>query len=239
MKVDVYRDGTLWLTKQDPAKPAIWPRIQQAAIAGRTLGIQPVAVPPPPPPAATFGVADEFQGRGIMLGSNPDVWDQARQLAKDGHVEVVAVLPGTAATFPCGVVTWVPPELEPHPGMIHQAEGPGEWAEAISHMPAGIALNSWEYGTFPTGCVALVEAYYNEGWGLNFDEFYNYMAQGAQGVVPLCGGWSSTGRSDAEAARIYNSLATWGPGFPGFWMFAGESYLTDESVAVLKAWRKR
>lgn len=215
------------------------------ALEAEAKQLAPVPVPPKPPsPDAPFGTTADaglYAGRGIMLGGNPDVWDQAIALARDGWVDVVAVIPGTPwAQFPCRVVTWVPPELEPAPGHIHQAENSTEWRAATVRDPAAICLNSWEYGRFPVGTVALVEAYYNEGWGLNFEEFRNYMTQGAKAVIPLCGGYSAAGRSDVEAARIYASLATWsGEWFPGFWMFAGESYLTPESVAALKAWTPR
>jgi len=50
MKVNVFRDSKLWLTAQDPAKPAMWPRVKQEAIAGRVLKIQPTKPAPVPPP---------------------------------------------------------------------------------------------------------------------------------------------------------------------------------------------
>jgi len=56
VKVDVYRDSKLWLTAQDPAKPAMWPRVKQEAMAGRVLKIQPTVAPPPPPPPPPPGV---------------------------------------------------------------------------------------------------------------------------------------------------------------------------------------
>jgi hypothetical protein len=97
-------------------------------------------------------------------------------------------------------------------------------------------LNSWEYGWFPSDTVALVEAYYNEGQGLDFGIYKNYMAEGASAVIPVCGGYSALGRGDEASAIIYSSLWTSHP-FPGFWMYAGESYITPESVEVLKAWK--
>ena len=50
MKVNVFRDSKLWLTAQDPTKPAMWTRVRDAAINGRTVAIRPVAKPPAPPP---------------------------------------------------------------------------------------------------------------------------------------------------------------------------------------------
>lgn len=204
---------------------------------------------PPTPPAASspFGEAGPFAGRGIMLGSNPDVWDQALTLAKAGQLEAVAVTPSTPQSarqkftdHGATVTVWYPPELTApfRLGFVEQAEGQAEWARAVSRMPRGIVLNAWTYGRFPVACVALVEAYYNEGWGVDFGVFQNYMAQGAAGVVPVCGGYSAPGRSDAESAGLYQQLSTWSVGpFPGFWMYAGESLITSESLAVLKAWR--
>lgn len=201
---------------------------------------------PPAAPKTPFGDAGVFAGRGIMLGSNRDVWNQAHAIAKDGCLEVVAATPTTllsvAALFgdtQVRVKAWWPPEAQgQHVGQIEQAENQPEWDEAVKHLPSAIALNSWEYGKFPAATVALVEAYYNEGIGVDFGVFPNYMAQGAQGVVPLCGGYSAQGRGDAESAAIYQHLATWSGGpFPGFWMYAGESMLTAESEAVLRAWK--
>jgi hypothetical protein len=104
--------------------------------------------------------------------------------------------------------------------------------------PRAVVLNSWKYGTFPPRTVALVEAYYNEGQGLDFGIYKNYPAAGATATIPVCGGYSAGGRSDVDSAHIYHSLATWTGGpFPGFWMYAGESYITPESVEVLKAWK--
>lgn len=206
----------------------------------------PSPTPTPPQPGASFGTvaaAGVFAGRGIMLGSNRDVWDQAIRLHRDGFCDVVAIIPGTPRDYFPGslrVVTWFPPELKTltRNGATEQAEGQGEWDFAIQHFPRAIALNSWTYGRFPDGGVALVELYANEGWGLNFEEFRNYGAQGAKATIPLCGGYSAPGRTDEEAGRIYESLATWSGGrFPGFWMYAGESYLTPQSVAALKAWK--
>lgn len=201
---------------------------------------------PPPPTAHPFGDAGVYAGRGIMLGSNSDVWDQALGLAREKCLEVVAVIPSTPpearkefTDLGVRVVVWYPPELvELRVGQVEQVEGQSEWDRVIRRHPNGIVLNSWTYGQFPLSCVALVEAYYNEGWGVDFEVFKNYMPQGPSGVVPVCGGYSAPGRSDAEAAALYQHLSTWSGGpFPGFWMYAGESLLTAESVAVLKAWR--
>lgn len=244
-RIDVAKNGKPWLTNQ-PNTDVVWKRIRTRAHAGDAIETRPHApapVPTPPvprPPSAPFGDAGQFAGRGIMLGSTRDVWDQAIGIHREGYCDVVAVIPGTPRSyFPesLRVVTWVPPEVEPSAGDIHQAENQTEWMRAKSHDPEGIALNSWTYGRLE-GTVALVECYYNEGWGVDFGVFANYMAQGARGVVPLGGGYSASGRTDAEAGAIYMHLATWpGGSFPGFWMYAGESYLTAESIEALKAWR--
>lgn len=173
-----------------------------------------------------------------MLGSNPDVWAQALGLARGGYLEVVAFTPttpkATIDSFPAGVqkVIWCPPEIDEVADIV-EAESQAMW-NAADHSAPGITLNYWGYGRLD-GKVALVESYYNEGWGLDFGVFKNYTAQGARAVIPVCGGYSASGRSDAESARIYQSLGTLP--FPGFWMYAGESYLTAESVEVLKAWK--
>lgn len=200
---------------------------------------------PAPPAQPPYGVAGPYKGRGIMLGGNPDVWDQALTLSRRGHVEVVAVIPSTPQDWRdklaehSRVVDWYPPEVGgARRGELEQAENQGEWDRALTHEPAGIACNWWGYGRFPKLCVALVECYYNEGQAVDFGIFKNYTAQGAMGVVPLCGGYSAPGRSNEEAAAIYHHLATWSGGpFPGFWMYAGESLITPESVAVLVNWK--
>lgn len=185
--------------------------------------------------AHPYGDAGSFKGRGVFLGSNPDVWEQASLLAKQGHLETVAVTPGTPLTgFPCFVMHWIPPEQEPAVGAIHQAENQREWNTALEQKPAAIVLNAWTYGRFPSGTVAMVESYWNEGWGVDFGIYQNYMSQGASAVVPVCGGYAAQGRSNEESARLYANLSKLP--FSGFWMFAGESPLTDESVEVLKGW---
>lgn len=237
------------LTNQDSANPALWTRIKNAGQTAKHINIDRHATPappPPPPPVVGFGNAGQFAGRGIMLGGNADSWDQALALARADSLEAVAVVPTTPASWRklftdegVRVCDWFPPEpTDPRSHVIEQAEGQDEWNRALTREPAAIVLNSWKYGQFPAGCVALVEAYYNEGWGVNFEVFKNYMPQHADGVVPLCGGYSAPGRSDDESAAIYQHLATWTGGpFPGFWMYAGEDLLTPQSVAVLKAWR--
>jgi len=65
MKVNVTRDQKLWLTAQDPAKPAMWTRVRDAAINGRTIAIKPVAKPPPPPVTTS-----PFSGIGVFTA-----WD--------------------------------------------------------------------------------------------------------------------------------------------------------------------
>lgn len=176
-----------------------------------------------------------------MLGSNPDVWDQALGLVKSGHLEVVACVPSTPSSAVksfteagARAVIWCPPEVHDAADVV-QAENQVEW-NAADHSSPGIVVNSWAYGRFD-GRVALVETYYNEGWGVDFGVFKNYTSQGAKAVIPVCGGYSAPGRSDAESARLYDSLAQLP--FPGFWMYAGESYLTEESVAVLKSWQPK
>jgi len=199
--------------------------------------------PPPLPSAPSYGSAVDaapFAGRGIMLGSNPDVWEQARQIANDGCLEVVACIPSMPiserAKFGSRirVVVWNPPQFH-GPAEIVQAENQNEWNNNTGTGEHGICANSWTYGSFHTR-VALVEAYYNEGQGLDFGIFRNYMAKGAKAVIPVCGGYSAQGRSDAESARLYASLAV-SVDTPGFWMYAGESLLTPESEAVLRAWK--
>lgn len=194
--------------------------------------------PPPPPVVAPYGTkanAGVFAGRGIMLGSNPDVWNQALGLAKSGYLDVAAFIPSTPRSvidsFPCERVIWCPPEIHEAADVV-QAESQPEW-NAADHTAPGVVLNWWGYGRLDNK-VALVEAYYNEGWGVDFGIFNNYVSQGAKAVIPVCGGYHAAGRSDAESARLYQSLGTLP--FPGFWMFAGESLLTPNSVAVLKAW---
>ncbi len=200
-------------------------------------------VPPPPPPTTlTYGSklsAAPFAGRGIMLGSNPDVWGQALELAKTGHLEVAACIPSMPiidkrrlADAGAVIVTWCPPEVHASAEIV-QAESQTEW-NTMDHTVPGYCANFWGYGRFD-GKVALVEAYYNEGWGVDFGIYKNYTAQGAKAVIPVCGGYSATARSDAESARLYEALGKLP--FPGFWMYAGESMLTAESVEVLKGWK--
>lgn len=187
-------------------------------------------------PAAPFGTkaaAGVFSGRGVMVGSNPDVWDQVRGLP----VDVVAVIPGTGAdNFPLQrVVIWAPPQLEPCAANLHQAENTAEWAVVKDHP--NLILNSWEYGPLP-GKIILVECYWNEGWGVDFGIFRKYMDAGAKAVIPLLGGYVTAAYPDANAtvqAQLCEWSKTYGP-FPGIWWYAGESYLTPESVGVLKAW---
>lgn len=234
-RIDAYKDGQLILKNQALSNPTVAARIKTMMLSAKTEVIVREHLSPP----AGFGSAGIFHGRGIMLGSNRDVWGQAVSIHRDGGCDVVAVVPGTPRSFfpnSLKVVGWVPPHLEPRDSNIHQAENPNEWANIVADpLAEGACLNSWEYGKL-NGQVALVEIYANEGWPLNFEEFKNYMPQGASGVVPLCGGYHAGGRSDADSAAIYASLAKWAS-WPGFWMYAGESYLTDESVAVLKAWK--
>lgn len=202
---------------------------------------------PAPIPASTFGDAGIFSGRGIMLGSNTDVWDQAYGLANNEYLEVVAVTPSMPQAErekfaeKVRVVVWYPPELHgPRTGQIEQAESQTEWNAATSLHPSAICLNSWVYGAFPQNAIALVEAYYNEGWGVNFEVYKNYIPQGAKAVIPVCGGYSATGRTDVASAGWYDALANWSGGsFPGFWMYAGESLITPESLTVLKNWKPR
>lgn len=192
----------------------------------------------PSPPQPTYGTkatAGPFAGRGIMLGGNPDVWEQALGLVVGGFVEVVACTPPTPLSaiyafrnVGAGVVIWCPPEID-SAADITQAENQGQWDEADRLAP-GVVVNYWAYGRFD-GRVALVETYYNEGWGVDFGIFKNYMNQGASAVIPVCGGYAASGRPNAVAAALYENLGKLP--FPGFWMYAGESLLTDESVAVL------
>lgn len=241
MRIDVDKDGQPFLRGQQCTNDAAWKRIRMAACAGHTLRITRTgggtSTTPPPASSAPYGTAaqaGELRGRGIMLGSNPDVWDQAKALARQGLVDVVAVIPGTGATFPCRVITWLPPERDPVPVYLTQAENQVQWDEHVAGGDnPGVILNSWTYGKM-NGRVAMVEAYYNEGWGVDFGVFHNYTLQGADAVVPLVGGYSAAGRGDAEAAAIYASLAKLP--FPGFWAYAGESPLTPETVQVLTRW---
>lgn len=197
---------------------------------------KPKPIKPPVSPYGTKQDAGLFSGRGIMLGSNPDVWGQALELAKAHQLEVVAATPVTYLRVlnlfngHATVVIWCPPEVK-EGAHITQAESQNEW----NHMgnSLGVCANSWTYGRFDNK-VALVECYYNEAWGVDFGIFKNYTSQGAKAVIPVCGGYHANGRSDAESARLYQSLGTLP--FPGFWMYAGESLLTQESVEVLKAW---
>ena len=70
MKVDVTRDGKKWLTGQDPAKPAMWPRVKDAAIQGRVLKIQPTKPAPVPPPIVPPPSSSVFAGIGVFTA-----WD--------------------------------------------------------------------------------------------------------------------------------------------------------------------
>lgn len=230
--------------KGKPADPATRPKDWEATVPASYwtrlkafLAARKKPPSPPPPPYGTKESAGPFAGRGIMLGSNPDVWAQALELVKDGHCEVVAVTPSTPKETikeftgaGAEVVVWCPPEVHDAADVV-QAESQTEW-NAADHTAPGIVVNSWVYGKF-YGRVALVEAYYNEGWGVDFGVYKNYSSQGAKAVIPVCGGYSASGRSDTESAVLYAHLAELP--FPGFWMYAGESYLTDQSVAVLKA----
>lgn len=242
-RVDVRSDDGLVLLNQLYTNVAMRRRVWEKAAAGRKVTITPSKPPapkPPPAPVAPYGTkadAGVFAGRGIMLGSNPDVWGQAHDLAD--HLEVVASIP--AASYhvkslfkdtSVRVVEWCPPEVKAVSDIM-QAESQAEW-NAGNHLAPGICANSWTYGRFDNR-VALVEAYFNEGWGVDFGIFINYTAQGAKAVIPVCGGYHAAGRSDAESARLYEALGKLP--FPGFWMYAGESMLTAESVEVLKAWK--
>lgn len=202
-------------------------------------------LPTPPPTPSPYGTrldAGVFAGRGIMLGSNPDVWGQALELARGGYVDVVARIPAMPAhnwsmftAIGCGVVIWLPPEVTAPDVHIVQAESQSEWDKAVRFSAApACCLNFWGYGRMD-GRVALVEQYLNEGWGVDFGIFKNYTAQGAKAVIPVCGGYHANGRGDAEAARLYESLGKLP--FPGFWVYCGESMMTPETVEVLKAWR--
>jgi hypothetical protein len=225
----------------DPTQ-AHWYHAGQALEGLKHLSAPPVTPPPTTPPSyGTIASATPFAGRGIMLGSNPDVWDQALGIARERCLEVVAHIPGLPLQFikdftDLGVATvqWLPPHLTGNAHIL-QSENVGEWVKIATFTKLGICTNSWTYGKF-TNKVALVEVYYNEGWGVDFNIFKNYMAQEARAVIPVCGGYSAPGRSDQESARLYQSLST-SVDTPGFWMYAGESLITPQSVEVLKAWR--
>lgn len=214
-------------------------------------------------PPARYGsraAAGPFAGVGVMLGWNPDVWNQALELAHGGVLDCAAVAPGTSLDFTgdladagCKVVVWQPPEAagENDPaelvrkynaaGYIGQAESQTQWDQAISdvakvEVPTAIVLNYWGYGRFPKGCVALVEVYANElGQGVDFGVFAYYMQQGAAAVV-IVPGMYSAGIPDDQAAATYASLPADLPGVMGY---AGESMITPESLAVLHQLAKR
>lgn len=241
-RVDVRSDDGLVLLNQLYTNTAMRRRVWEKAAAGKRVTITPSKPPapkPPPAPVAPYGTkadAGVFAGRGIMLGSNEDVWGQALDLAKDGNVEVVAATPPTADRVRemfkehARVVVWSPPELHVDAD-ITQAESQTEW----DHMGngSGICANSWTYGRFDNR-VALVECYWNEGWGVDFGIYANYVSQGAQAVIPVCGAYHANGRSDQESARLYEALGKLP--FPGLWFYCGESLMTPECVEVLKAW---
>jgi len=184
-------------------------------------------------PFGTATEAGQFAGRGVMVGGNADVWNQVKKL----DVDVVAVIPGTGFDFsPARTIVWHPPQF--HGGApIVQAESQAEWNTVKDLAWDAISINAREYGRLD-GKVAIVEAYYNEGQGADFNYFKGYVDLGARAVIPMIGGYSAPGRSDAEAGAIYRDLAEWASGrMPGFWAFAGESLLTDESIEALALWR--
>lgn len=225
--------------KRPAAAPQQIPRYAWDALEHVAAALASPQPSPKPVEATSFGsahAAGVFAGRGIMLGSNPDVWAQARQLAQQGFCDVAAVIPGTVFDFsPARVVVWHPPQFHGSAPCV-QAESQAEWDKVKNLTWDAIAINSRSYGRLD-GKVALVEAYYNDGQAADFNYFQGYSDLGASAVLPLGGGYSSA-VSDAEAGAIYMDLAEWATGkMPGYWMYAGESMLTAESIAALKAWR--
>lgn len=66
-RVDVFRNGAVWLVAQLVTNQAMWNRVEAAAAAGDTLKIQPhIAPPPPPPPGSSV-----FAGKGVFTTSEP------------------------------------------------------------------------------------------------------------------------------------------------------------------------
>lgn len=198
-----------------------------------------------PPAANPFGsktAAGRFAGAGIMLGSNPDVWHQAAQLAAARVIQVVAVLPGTPPQLfaPARVVVWQPPEQEPLEGTdILQAENQAQWDTIRPHNPVGIVLNHWAYGKFPAGTVALVECYATDGpvdFGgpvgdrPNGEMFTRYIAAGASAVVAVPSGYPNVVPVE-QAAAIYKTLPK---DLPGVMVYAGEDPVDDTILAALR-----
>lgn len=157
MKVDVYRDGRLWLAGQDPARPAIWPRIKEAAIAGHDLRIAPPAAAPRPPrpPSSVFG------GVGMFTEDRPQ--DAA------GLSRVTYTLLRDPAS-----PSWLQnPVTDRVRGVVRQAETPDELADALEAGhgtregalvtnldPAMIPAGHW-----PAGWSCLPECYWNADGG--------------------------------------------------------------------------
>lgn len=201
-------------------------------------------------PFGSQAAAGPFAGAGIMLGSNPDVWKQARELVDEGLIQVVAVIPGTTFDFgKARVVTWQPPEQQPDPlhTNILQAENQAQWdanraaLEQITE-PRAWVLNHWAYGEFPARTVALVEAYANDGpvdfggpvaGSPNGEVFTRYRAAGAAAVIAVPGLYTSA-RPDEEAADVYRSLPH---GLPGVMGYAGEDMISEEILpAIREVW---
>jgi len=187
MKVDVYRDGTKWLTAQDPAKPAMWTRVKEAAVAGRVLKIQPTKpAPTPPPPGVNLEPARNVAFFATVTDDNiqhfcrlPKTWkaaftaDPAYQVTDQQIAAVKAS--GHRAYSWCDCRTTLPPEayyMASHrnlSGWYGQAESAAEFdvAAVFRDRPLAVvgnlsALRTDQLLLVSNGTVLFInETYYN------------------------------------------------------------------------------
>jgi len=71
LRVDVTRDGFLWMTGQLVTNVALWGRVKDAAAAGHVLGIKPSEKPKPPPSPPQPPGSSVFAGKGLFTTSDP------------------------------------------------------------------------------------------------------------------------------------------------------------------------